>query len=223
MDDLPIMKGGDKMAQLTKDGKLKKSYSWAFMLYPESAPPDWINILRDSYRWIAVSPCHDRDIFTVEDEAAGKGKAGDLKKPHYHIQVFFNNSTTSTVAEEISESVNGTFCIAVDAWNYFGYLDHDHVTGKAKYRHEDIQLLNGFTEADIRVMSAEEQRKMKLKVISFIKESYIYEYSDFLDGLISNDLEMFDYATEHLMLFRTYIDSRRNKELKKIKRAERGK
>lgn len=26
------------MAQLTKDGKPKKSYSWAFILYPESAP-----------------------------------------------------------------------------------------------------------------------------------------------------------------------------------------
>lgn len=211
------------MAQRTKSGDIKKSNAWAFILYPESAPPDWLLKLRETYRYIAVSPLHDRDIYTAEEEQAGKGKAGSLKKPHYHVMVFFNNSTTSSVTDEIAESVNGSFCIAVDAWNYFRYLDHDQVTEKARYRHEDIQLLNGITELDIQTLSKEQARNLTVAILAFIKDSYIYEFSDLLDGLIAYDLQMFDYATNHIMLFRSYIDSRRNKELVKIKKAERGK
>ena len=39
----------------------KKRY-WAFVLYPESAPSDWKDILQSTGLVCAISPYHDKDI-----------------------------------------------------------------------------------------------------------------------------------------------------------------
>ena len=48
-----------KMAE--KKENLKKR-NWTFVLYPESAPSDWIEQLKLSGLMCAVSPLHDKDV-----------------------------------------------------------------------------------------------------------------------------------------------------------------
>ncbi len=198
------------MAQTYIDGGKIKAHQWAFILYPESAPDDWMQQLSDTYLKIAISPLHDSDI-NVD--------TGELKKAHYHILIFFGNSTTSSVADNISLTLGQTHCIAIsNAWGYYQYLDHSRETGKAKYKHDDIILLNGLLEGDIKVLTKEQERELKRSIHVFIHNNNIVEYDELLCQLYAKDFDMYDYASNHTLLFNTIITSFRNrmkaKELK---------
>lgn len=184
----------------------KKSHQWAFIIYPgDSAPKNWKTILEESYLPIAISPLHDSDL---KDD-------GTPDKPHRHVLVIFQNNTTSTVCDDLARQCHGTISIPIsNAWNYYRYLDHDRETNKAKYNHSDIILLNGLSETDIKVLSKEAVRQIRLSIHQYIREHNICEYSDLLDGLAAADLELYDYACSNSILFNTYISSFRNRGVK---------
>ena len=54
-----------------------KNRYWTFLIYPESAPKDWKDILQQTFLPVAISPLHDKDL----------NADGEKKKPHYHIIV----------------------------------------------------------------------------------------------------------------------------------------
>lgn len=57
--------------------KIIKGRDWAFIVYPESAPENWREILDDTHiRWIE-SPLHDKDF----------NPDGTIKKPHWHVML----------------------------------------------------------------------------------------------------------------------------------------
>lgn len=64
---------------------MKKRY-WAFVLYPESAPENWKEILQQTGLSCCVSPLHDKDI----------NPTGEPKKAHYHIILCYSGPTTDT-------------------------------------------------------------------------------------------------------------------------------
>ena len=59
---------------------IKKRY-WAMVLYPESAPKNWRDLLRETGIQCAISPLHDKDINADNTE----------KKAHYHIILYYDN------------------------------------------------------------------------------------------------------------------------------------
>ena len=63
---------------------MNKKRNWAFVLYTESAPENWRDILVQSGVEIAISPYHDKD----------KNPTGEDKKPHYHIILCYPGPTT---------------------------------------------------------------------------------------------------------------------------------
>lgn len=52
-----------------------RTRNFATVVYPESAPADWLDIINDLHIPCFVSPLHDQDL-----DAKGKPK-----KPHYHV------------------------------------------------------------------------------------------------------------------------------------------
>ena len=53
--------------------KILKKRNWAFVVYPESAPSDWIEQLQLSGAQFAISPLHDKDL----------NATGEPKKAHW--------------------------------------------------------------------------------------------------------------------------------------------
>lgn len=197
------------MAQKNYDETYKKAHQWAFILYPESAPLDWLSILRDSYLNIAVSPLHDRDV--KED--------GTPDKPHRHVMVMYGDSSTSTATEELAMKVNGSHVIPIqNSWNYFNYFDHHRETNKQLYDHKDIILLNGVAEYDIKTMSKNEDLHMKMEIMQYIRDNHICEYSDLLEQVTGYNMEWFDYAANHTILFNAYLTSVRHKRANEEKK-----
>ena len=64
--------------------KYLKKRSWAFVLYPESAPTDWLDLLTQKGVPFCVSPLHDKDV----------NPTGEIKKSHYHIILNYSGPTT---------------------------------------------------------------------------------------------------------------------------------
>ena len=73
---------------MAKGNKTIRTRNWMILVYPESAPENWRDIISaEQVQWIE-SPLHDKDVFTELDEKGNpEHKAGQTKKPHYHIMI----------------------------------------------------------------------------------------------------------------------------------------
>lgn len=187
------------------DIKTKKR-NWAFVVYPESLPQDWLEILQSTGAPIAISPLHDADLNADESE----------KKPHYHIIICYGGPTSFNVVRKITERVNGTIPIALEqVRGYYRYLTHEDNPEKAQYDKSDIKLLNGFNIADFTELTKSEVMKLKKEILKSIRDNDLTEYSDLIDLLEmeeNNRPEALEVATNHTFFFNAYLKSRRFKK-----------
>lgn len=134
-----------------------KSRAFWFVLYPESAVNDWIEILKGCHINFLVSPLHDKDV----------NADGSLKKPHYHIMLIFPNATTCTLAEEICKSIggvrppndrghNGFACSSVSSCSR--YLIHRDDPDKFQYNVNDVICYGDITYLECMCSNYEEKR-----------------------------------------------------------------
>lgn len=181
--------------------KTKKRY-WSFLLYPESAPQNWRDILQMTGLQIAISPLHDKD----------ENPTGEKKKPHYHILLCYNNTTTGRAVKALVDELNQPMPMPVDSvrglYRYFVHKDNPE---KYQYDEKDITTINGFNIAEFSELTVTDKSKIKVELIKFIKEQQIYEYSDFIDKVIELDKD--DYtliAMTSTIFFNTYLTSVRH-------------
>lgn len=180
-----------------------KKRNWAFVLYPESAPSDWRNILQQTGLQCAVSPLHDKDI----------DPNGEPKKAHYHIILAYSGPTSFNVVKSLCASLNQPIPQALEqVKGYYRYFTHKDNPDKAQYSEYDIFTINGFNILDYADLTKSEIENIKKRLQNIIRELDIYEYSDFMDYLLDNELhEEYTIASNNTYFFEKYISSRRNK------------
>lgn len=183
---------------------LIKKRNWAFILYLDSAPSNWRDILQETGCMFAISPYHDKDI----------NPDGSPKKPHYHIIVCYDGPTSFNVVKtRVCDLVNATIPQPLEQirgyYRYFTHLDNPE---KYQYDDKDITTINGFDINNFVELSYTEVSRYLIQLQSIIKDKKILEYADLLDYLLDNDLfDMWDVARNHTLLLNTYISSRRFK------------
>lgn len=184
--------------------KILKKRHWAFVVYPESAPSDWIEQLQQRGVVGAISPLHDKDL----------NATGEPKKAHWHVIVTYEGPTAQSVVERLTELCKAPKPIPLEQIRgYYRYLTHKDNPEKAQYNENDIQTLNGF---DIRefVEMTKSEVNAKIRIIQkMIRELDFLEYADLLDYLQDNEelADEYDVAINHTILLNTYIKSRRYK------------
>lgn len=187
--------------------KMKKRY-WAFVLYPESAPKDWKEILQQTGLSICISPLHDKDI----------NPTGEKKKEHYHIILCYSGPTTFKNVKKLTDSLNQPIPIALEqVRGYFRYLTHKDNPEKYQYNEKEITTINDFDIDNYNDLSYSQVKNIIIEIQKFIRDNEIIEYCDLLDYLL--DAEMLNHlevASNHTLLFNTYICSMRNKIKEKI-------
>ena len=181
-----------------------KKRNWTFVLYPESAPSDWREILKISGLMAAVSPLHDKDT----------DPTGEPKKPHYHILLVYSGPTTYNAVAKFTASLNSTVPQALESvrgmYRYFSHKDNPE---KYQYNEADIVSFNGFNIADLVELTRSEVNELKAKVLKLIREVGITEYSGLIDFLLDNGMmSEYDVAINNTLFFNTYICSKRNAE-----------
>lgn len=180
-----------------------KKRSWGAVIYPESLPSNWLELLQESGLQIAISPLHDKDI----------NPTGELKKPHYHIIIIYEGPTTYNNVKTFLEKFNCPAPIPLEqVRGYYRYLTHKDNPEKYQYRDSEIISLNGFDYKNFVELSTSEINSIKKDIQNLIIDNNINEYSDLLDLLLSKDLtNLWDVASNHTLFFNTYITSRRHK------------
>jgi len=79
----------------TKDGRTR---NWTFIVYPESAPENWRDVINAGHvQWIE-SPLHDAD----------ENADGEQKKPHWHVAILNEGHKSYEQMKVITDSVNAT-------------------------------------------------------------------------------------------------------------------
>lgn len=178
--------------------------SWAFVIYPESLPENYEEIITDTGLPLAMSPLHDKDV----------NPTGEPKKPHYHCIVYYENATTlKNVKENVCDKLNGTIPIKLESMRGM-YRYHIHLDNPEKYQYDDRdrKFFNGFDIDMASKLTRSEINKVIKEIHTFINDNNILEYIDLLDVLKDNDLtNLYDVAIANTLLFKSMLDSKRNK------------
>lgn len=179
--------------------------SWAFVMYPESMPDNWEEIISSTGLPMAISPLHDKDI----------DPTGETKKPHYHVICYYENSTTyNSVKSNVCDKLNATIPQKLESIRGM-YRYHIHIDNPEKYQYDDRdrRLFNGFDVDTANKLTRSETLKMLLEVYTFCNDNDICEYSDLVTILKdSNMIQMLDVITFNTLPVRTFLDSKRYKK-----------
>lgn len=115
--------------QKTRDTRTR---NFATVVYPESAPEGWQDILARHCVPAFISPLHDRDI----------NPTGEPKKPHYHVMLMFDGKKSVEQVVEVFASIGGVGCEVVKSIRgYARYLCHLDNPEKAQYETSDVRSI----------------------------------------------------------------------------------
>lgn len=194
----------------------KRSRYWSAILYPESLPLDWKIELERTLVPIAISPLHDQDVWTAEDEQKNPDHvAGTLKKPHYHVMLYFDSVKSVGQVLDLLAALDVHFVKPVpNVRTYNRYLAHLDQPNKAEYNPDDIVCLNGATcDVSKPIPTSGEQLQIRGEVVAIIRGLGIVEYSDLVEYVEDNCPENFQWYVEHHTVYlNSYLRSRRHRE-----------
>ncbi|UDM80945.1 replication protein [Vagococcus fluvialis] len=188
----------------------KRSNKWAFLIYQESSPENYLEILESLRVPFVLSPWHDKDI---------NSETGEIKKSHRHGALYFDSlKSYSQVSELISDKLNGPSHVEIvlSPKGMFNYFTHADNPDKTLYNVEDIESGCGF-EIDKFLLEQNSDNFMN-EVIDIIEENNFTEFEDLVRYARKNNYLLLGLIIERTYFFAKYLDSRRhnpNKQLKK--------
>ena len=195
----------DVVANKAKYKHLKtKKRNWCFILYEDSAPANWKELLQKTGLEIAISPLHNKDLDAT----------GEPKKPHYHIILLFPGPTSGSVVWDlVVGQLNQPIPIPLEGVRgMYRYFTHKDNADKYQYSEKDIEVINGFDINAYADLTSADKSKIKTELIKLIRERIITEYADFIDALIELDKDDYLYiGTTNTVFFNSYITSIRHK------------
>lgn len=162
------------MAQKKSNGKSgdDRSRTWAAVIYPDSAPENWKEILDDQHIAWACSPLHEFDT----------NPTGEVKKPHWHIVLSFDGKKSYEQICEILAPLNCPIpkrCHDLRGMvRYFAHLDNPE---KHQYSIAEIESHGGLDISIALRPSASERYALIGEMVEFVKAEHITEFKDLMD------------------------------------------
>jgi hypothetical protein len=185
-------------------GRDGRSRNWNLILYPDSAPEKWRDIIDETHIEWVESPLHDKDV----------DPDGEIKKSHYHVSLFYpSDKSFEQVQDLVCKELNQPIPIKCQSVKgSIRYMVHKDNPDKFQYNWNDIVCHGG---ADLVVLCSPtntERLQLQLDIIKYIEENNILEFRTIVNYSIANHLQ--DW-TNLLLNFSTisiekYIGSKRN-------------
>lgn len=172
----------------------KSGNKFEYIVYPDSAPSDWVEILKNQGYVFVVSPLHDKDI----------SANGEPKKAHYHVLVVWTTAPTKwQTACGICETLNCPCCLPIaNLRTKYDYLTHKNDANKAQYDPKDIVCVNGFSISNFEGLAMDEVKRIVIELTKLCFDECITEYSDLMHYLLANEMhDAFDVASNRTVYF----------------------
>lgn len=187
--------------KIKKDSKkTQRTRNFASVVYPESAPANWLEILAEAKIPALVSPLHDRDV----------NPDGEVKKAHYHVLILFEGVKTSEQAKEVFDTIGGVGLEVVQSIRgYARYLCHLDNPDKYQYEQGDVHQFGGADYVSI-IGLATDRYKAIAEMIDFCHDYDIDEFSDLLEYARLHHFEWFRILCDNgAFVMREHLKSRR--------------
>lgn len=169
------MASNTKEVQKKADAKRagKRARAWTAVVYPDSAPDNWLETLGDLLVEAMVSPLHDMDVEPT----------GEVKKAHYHVVLQFTNPTTYSKAKEVFSCINAVVppenaCKVKDLKQMARYLCHLDQPNKHRYPVDEVVTFGGFDYQAFVITGSDEQAILD-DIDDFIRDHRIVSFATF--------------------------------------------
>lgn len=157
-------------SEKSSDGRARV---WAAIVYPESAPENWRQILDDEHIEWAESPLHEFDV---------NESTGEVKKPHWHIVLAFEGKKSYEQVCDILSPLNCTVpqrCHSIKgAVRYMAHLDNPE---KYQYSPSAIVGHGGFDVAAQLVATSARRYELIRDMQSWCFREDCNEFADLMD------------------------------------------
>ena len=162
-----------------------KGRDWTAIVYPDSAPANWREILDEThYRWVE-SPLHDKDV----------NPDGEIKKAHWHILLSSDGPISENTVKEVFKKLNTPEIRKVgSARGLVRYMIH--MDNPEKYQY-DIQDIIGHNGADVESyfeLTATSRLSVLKEMVIYIRENQVDNFSDFVMTCIEKSDDWFSVA-----------------------------
>lgn len=154
------------MAEKKKDTRTR---NWTVVVYPESAPNNWREIVEEWHIEWVESPLHDKDI----------NANGEPKKPHWHLLLMFGSVKSLEQVTELVQPLNCPTPFGVhNSKALVRYMAHLDNPDKVQYSVNDIQCHGGIDLMDLLKPSSSERYTYIREMQQFCNANSITEFED---------------------------------------------
>lgn len=185
-------------ARAAKRKAAQRTRSYATIVYPDSAPADWMEKLEELHVPCLISPLHDKDI----------NPDGTPKKPHFHVLLLFESVKSPQQVKEMLKKVKSVGCEKVNSVRgYTRYLCHLDNPEKHQYNPAGVQSLSG-ADYQSTVELASDRRETSREIISFCQEYGIISFSSLIEYADAYREDWLVYLSKSGWLVKEYLKSK---------------
>lgn len=194
------------MSDPTASGDMasKRYRDFATVVYPESAPDDWMDKLESFKIQALISPLHDKDL----------NPTGEPKKPHYHVQIMFEGAKSKDQAIELFKHIGGVGCEIVNSKRGMArYLTHLDNPEKYRYSEDDVKILGGADYWDIINLPSDKYALIG-DILDFVIENRVSNIIDLFRYV--RDMNLYDWyrvVVDNTFLFSQYCKAVKDRKL----------
>lgn len=182
-------------------GKKKANRKRVFgtVVYDESAPDNWIDIIRSAHVQAFIIK-HDKDFDDV----------GEIKKTHYHVMIMFEGVKSDEQWEEFRNTFGGVGTEEIrSSRGYARYLCHLDDPNKYQYSITDVLELGGACYSEV-IGSGSDRYKCISEMTDYCREYHITRYADLFDYAKRSEPEWFHSLCDNSsFVIEAYIKSLR--------------
>lgn len=158
-----------------------RTRNFATVVYPDSAPAGWQEILSEQFVPSFISPFHDHDL----------NPDGEEKKQHWHVMIMFEGVKTTEQAVEIFQKIGGVGCEVVQSLRgYSRYLCHLDNPEKFQYQVEGVRSICGADYPSCIGLVTDKYKAIG-EMIDFCEDNCVFSYSELLKYCRMNRFDWF--------------------------------
>lgn len=159
-----------------------RTRNFATVVYPESAPENWRDVISDMHVAALISPLHDKDV----------NPDGTQKKPHYHVMFIFESvKEYETQVKPMFEKIGGVGREEINsARGYARYLCHMDNPEKYQYDPAEVTSMGGADFNAITHLPTDDIKTLQ-EIFRYIRTNEIYSLAELLDITAVNNPEWF--------------------------------
>lgn len=187
--------------------KETRTRTWTIVVYPDSAPENWRDLIDEQHIGWVESPLHEFDT----------NPTGEVKKAHWHVLLCFGAVKAYEQVLEFVKPLNCPIPQRVhDAKAMVRYMLHLDNPDKYQYSKDDLVAHGGVDLAELLRPSASERYTIIAEMIDWCKDNRISEFQDLVDEARVNSIDRWfpllcDSAS---FVMREYIKSSRHRHQK---------